>query len=935
MQPLLKPPAPNFQVPPGADVTSKPNASSEVLGIPTPLSATAAPLLKDDNSAPSPAFITSKEKGDFHLERKEIPQAIEWYGKSLQKAEEGRNKTSIRECLTCIGRAYLEKGDWVTAAKFFNSAFALCNAQDEKAQQVILGFMAELDVRFLDKVCGIKGAKINKEKYHERRRHLFVSREAMRKKMAENHPSKTILKEFSQETNVLLEGIFQEGASFLGKPPCEFAVLGLGSGGRQEMSPYSDLEFAILVKDNSPKNLAYFRKLVAWVEIQVIHLGETEFPLLDHKRVSPTPAGYQFDKGGNTPLAKHIELLNIPKALADLQSNRFYDDDFILTNTLRGAGLLFGPCDLYDEYMKSMQPILKQISKKPLTIAQTRAWETLKGHLIEFAPQINEKKQESPNFDIKAELYRLPNFLIAGLADYYGIEKPNTWDKIDALVERKILSKEGGEDLKKALSAVMALRIRCHLYYRQECDKAYHPSMQHSRIPEQQREDPFLLSDADIASIIEIYRVIFPLNRLFQKVCLKGNFADLVKERFFDSSMTVQGGANNLLGRYDEANQCLQQALALNPEDPDALLELAGQKMKLAKHSEAKAYAEKVMAVGKQKQDEDTVRRALNMLGTICHDLGETRAAAEHFEQALAIAKRQYGDESQQVVIYLGNLTESWRAAGNMKKAIAFGEEALEMAKKQFSANSTQIATIFNNLGLAWQASGNGKKALDCYKKALKIDEKIYRSVHPDVGRDRNNIGFVYQYMKEWKKAISHHEKALQIFKKVYGEEYPHPHVATTLTNIGTATDKLGDLKKAADYHTEALRIFIIIYGENHPNVAICLHNLAAVSKASGDPKMAIEQEEKAVEILKRVSGEEHPNVALFIWSLGTFYKSIRQTEKALASWNEALRILKKNNYDDSHPDVKGIMKDIADNVHLGGGNALVGGRNALVGGVS
>ena len=91
----------------------------------------------------------------------------------------------------------------------------------------------------------------------------------------------------------------------LGKPSFNFAVIALGSLARNEMSPYSDLEFAILVDNTSERSLHYIRRLVQWLELKVINLGETEIEVLDKGRLSPIKPGLNFDKGGNTPLDKH------------------------------------------------------------------------------------------------------------------------------------------------------------------------------------------------------------------------------------------------------------------------------------------------------------------------------------------------------------------------------------------------------------------------------------------------------------------------------------------------------------------------------------------------------------------------------------------------------------------------------------------------------
>lgn len=117
----------------------------------------------------------------------------------------------------------------------------------------------------------------------------------------------------------------------------------------------------------------------------------------------------------------------------------------------------------------------------------------------------------------------------------------------------------------------MHLRIRCHLYYSRECDEVYHPAMQ---LKGHERQNVFVLTDTDIVKIVEIYRVIFPLHRIFNQVCQTTNFAELAKETFYDTSLIAQGEAYEKLCQYSAAKKCYQQVVALNPEDFDAQLQL-------------------------------------------------------------------------------------------------------------------------------------------------------------------------------------------------------------------------------------------------------------------------------------------------------------------------------------------------------------------------
>jgi hypothetical protein len=82
------------------------------------------------------------------------------------------------------------------------------------------------------------------------------------------------------------------------------ACLGMGSMARDEMCPFSDLEFAFVLRETSEAALVYFRTLTRVVELKVINMGESFFPLFapifgeTSRDASPTPSGFSMDTGG-------------------------------------------------------------------------------------------------------------------------------------------------------------------------------------------------------------------------------------------------------------------------------------------------------------------------------------------------------------------------------------------------------------------------------------------------------------------------------------------------------------------------------------------------------------------------------------------------------------------------------------------------------------
>lgn len=102
----------------------------------------------------------------------------------------------------------------------------------------------------------------------------------------------SLSKNITEDTKKYVTKMIDEEVKKLGKPPCEFSVITLGSMARKESGPVTDLEIGFLIKEKSVKNYQYFYQLSQNLSDRLFLLGE--HPDIGGK-------GLRMDEADNAP----------------------------------------------------------------------------------------------------------------------------------------------------------------------------------------------------------------------------------------------------------------------------------------------------------------------------------------------------------------------------------------------------------------------------------------------------------------------------------------------------------------------------------------------------------------------------------------------------------------------------------------------------------
>ena len=295
-----------------------------------------------------------------------------------------------------------------------------------------------------------------------------------------------------------------------------------------------------------------------------------------------TPRGVSFDgllpQACKIPLGnmQDFELIHTPKKMAEFQSNDWYEKNWSLADTL----MTFSPLrteksTLIKDYKEEMDNILScscdsescqhdASSCAGPTRRSCRGLQVLEKDLSRYGDTMtgNNDLDEGKFYDVKKEIYRLTDRVIAALAKCYEVEATGTFAILDELHDKKRISSEARDNL--ASASAIAVRLRLSTY-----SKAGKQGEELTSISNDKTEKKTAVYHMPTdKELFHFFFVAIPLYDELQLFKTSGHihssFANL---SFFNDSDMTMGQIYCRLLKYDKAIKCYERALGENPDN--------------------------------------------------------------------------------------------------------------------------------------------------------------------------------------------------------------------------------------------------------------------------------------------------------------------------------------------------------------------------------
>jgi serine/threonine-protein kinase len=296
-------------------------------------------------------------------------------------------------------------------------------------------------------------------------------------------------------------------------------------------------------------------------------------------------------------------------------------------------------------------------------------------------------------------------------------------------------------------------------------------------------------------------------------------------------------------------------------------------------------------------------RWRLSQLGT-----SEEMVATDRW--ALAISRREHGQEHPAVAEHMLRLALSLRRKGEQEEAEILLRESLAMRRRVSPSDYENLSRHMQQLAIGLRQRGKLAEAEELLRSALAIDERLVGDSHPRLAGALRTLAEVMALRRQFVVAEQLARRDVAIHKRAFGEQ--HINYASSIGQLGWVLERAGKLEEAELLRRRELAIVSATYGMANPIVAGTMHDLAWVLLKRGNQAEAERLLLRARSMRERHAGIDAPLVAMLFPALASLARERKQYATADSLLHRALVIFAKEGYPDGQQNVQEVHRELA-----------------------
>jgi tetratricopeptide (TPR) repeat protein len=872
------------------------------------------------------------------------------------------------EGLDRLGEVYINQGLYPEAAALFCYAKQVEMNYGQNHPSLLLHFETQIetvesalltdrkDIEVI--IGGMEQAKSNQAKLKAIREENKAKFEVIKNQNLSSEEMAAALRPLNQELAMqmkrflseLIDDAIELMEQVKGLPPCEFAVIALGSL-NEEMTPYSKFELSIVLQNE--QNIDYFIDLATYLHVEIIKLEESPLSEFNIRRLSwlsddITPRGFRFGQYSYTSSQRPL-IHNVKKLARHLHQtkNELWALERIHLPTLL-SNVVFVTGSPEGETLVTEFETLVQTNLTP-EMRQERALILMEDDLQPFTLDFEE--ETVGKFDqLNNDLSRFMNTMMNGLADYYNLKSRTSWGRVEELQERGVLTPGGAQDLKELLMLGQELRLSLCFSYGQhqakdiEDNKVVISPLYYRLIPFWQAMTKFYaLANADENPVGALQQERFYNDSFYIKGVIANRFNDLLaaegaleqETEKTPESLELLGDVKFILAQYTDALEHFREALTFHLESPLLQARLHTKIGSILKQ-QAKIQDDETGAAAAYFQAETILKSALeekeNRLSALKEQVSLPGEGLSSLQSSSSSSSVHMPDESirkqiktleKEISAHQKMLEVTYRLQSHLqlnREEFSKAKEYLEFAKSltkkrtrskpkdplsQLIVDHSAAENPQLEAKIAYEENRNYPLAQTASEEARKILISIYRRPdHPKV-LIHEAIATAYHLIPQ----LDKQKKLIIQLERAFGQF--HPAIISAYGRLSFIYSSLGLEKNAVEALIKQSVYAEGYYGVSHPVVADVYYHLGNNLNHLDQLEKAKNHHVKALEIRLKIFGESHPDVAMSYNNLGFTEADLGDKATALAHQKLALKIFQEI-YGNNHTTIGNILSNIS-----------------------